>query len=199
MNNKSEHLVLFCLKEYLSNEGAGFWSNEIGWVTEEDATRFTEEEARACRKPTLGDHLSGYVVWISSPQDAGLKGYLLRATDHSGKTHQENFFWAVDANHAREQARDTEPEAKTWTWRVVSVGGVQIPKSTQTRKRQPPAGHQIFLITKTGPEWQDPIEAWCDKRRAKTRANELNGARDPNDAHDSLSRYDVVSVALLSD
>ncbi len=198
MSNKSGHLVLFCLKKYLSDEGAGFWSNEIGWVTEEDATRFTEEEARVCRKPTIGDHLSGYVVWISSPQDAGLKGYLLRATDHSGQILQESFFWARDASHAREQARDTEPEAKTWTWRVVSVGGIPISKFTQPQ-RPPLVGRQIFLITKTGPEWQKPIEAWCDEKRAKTRVGDLNETLDPNDVDDSLSQYEIVSVVLFGD
>jgi hypothetical protein len=138
------------------------------------------------------------VVWISSPQDAGLKGYLLRATDHSGKIHQENFFWAMDANHAREQARDTEPEAKTWTWRVVSVGGIPISKFTQPQ-RPPLVGRQVFLITKTGPEWQKPIEAWCDEKRAKTRAGDLNETLDPNDVDDSLSQYEIVSVVLFGD
>ena len=198
MNDKSGHLVLFCLKEYLSNEGAGFWSNEIGWVTEEDATRFTEEEARVCRKPTLGDHLSGHVVWMSPPWDAGLKGYLLRATDHNGQTLQEGFFWAVDPSHAREQARDTEPEAKTWTWRMVSVGGIPISRFTQPQ-RPPLVGRQIFLITKTGPEWQKPIEAWCDEKRAKTRASGLNETLDPNDVDDSLSQYEIVPVFLFGD
>lgn len=226
MKKKNGQLVLFCLEEYLKGEGAGFWSNELGWTTEESATRFIEEEMRSARKP-----MHSQCEWISLPSAKNRKGYLLRATNHVGQIQGEMFFWAPDADHAREQARDrtsTKPEAKTWVWRVVSVNGVPVPKVAQPRKPAPAAelartraeemskilteiidrahnrqietvGRRIFLITKTGPEWQYPVEAWPDEKRAKARADELNGTLDPDDAEDRFSRYEVVPVALLGD
>ena len=60
-------------------------------------------------------------------------------------------------------------------------------------------GRQIFLITKTGPEWQDHIEAWSNKKQAKKRADELNSTLNPNDAYDRLSQYEVAPITLLGD
>ena len=65
MTNTSKHYVLFCLQEYLAEEGAGFWSNDMGWTTEKDATRFTEAETRVLRKPRG----RGGVRWMVPPSE----------------------------------------------------------------------------------------------------------------------------------
>ena len=120
MDNKNGHLVLFCFKEYLKSKGAGFWSKELGdWVTEKDATRFTEEEASTFRPP--GDH----ATWMMPPSEVGLRGYQFCSTDPGSEIRRiEAVFWAKSVNHARQQARIFAPLAKTREWRVVSVGGV---------------------------------------------------------------------------
>ena len=60
-------------------------------------------------------------------------------------------------------------------------------------------GRVIFLITKSGPEWQDPIEAWAEQKLAAKRADELNSALNPRDIEDYLSRYAVVKITLYGD
>lgn len=191
MTKKADSFVLFCLEKYLSDEGAGFGSDKRGWTTEENATRFTEKERRVAWKPERPQ-----CEWMLLPSSQNLKGYLLRATSHDGEIQGEMFFWATDADHAREQARDTEPEAKTWVWRVVSINGIPLASRAEKREHTSRTGRTIFLITKTGPEWQDPIEAWPDKKQAAMRAHELDEALDPNDVIDSLSRYSVVEITL---
>lgn len=55
----------------------------------------------------------------------------------------------------------------------------------------------IYLITKTGPEWQDPVEAWLTKRSAVTRAEALNESlQGSKDIRDQLSRHEVVPIPL---
>ena len=54
----------------------------------------------------------------------------------------------------------------------------------------------IFLITKSGPEWQAPIEAWTTKREAERRAKELDTQLNPKDVYDSLSGHEVVRIPL---
>ena len=192
MDNKNGHLVLFCLKAYLKGKGAGFWSKELGWVTEKDATRFTEEEASTCQPP------GGHATWMRPPSEVGLRGYQFCSTDPGSEIRQiKAVFWARSVDHARQQAQMLAPLAKTREWRVVSVDGVPVTKGAKTRKRASIAGRQIFLITKTGPEWQDHIEAWSNKKQAKKRADELNSTLDPNDSYDCLSLYGVVPVTLL--
>ncbi|ABM41647.1 hypothetical protein QYG06_10035 [Xanthomonas euvesicatoria] len=47
----------------ISNDGAGFWSNEFGWVPFDQATRFSTEETGRLRLPfsTGGD--ARFVPW----------------------------------------------------------------------------------------------------------------------------------------
>jgi hypothetical protein len=121
MDKKNGQLVLFCLKEYLKGEGAGFWSKELGWTTEENATRFTEEKASTHKL------IGGHVTWMMPPGEAGLKGYQFCSTDPGGEIRRiEAVFWARSVDHARQQARIFAPLAKTREWRVASVNGVPI-------------------------------------------------------------------------
>lgn len=122
MDNKNGRLVLFCFKAYLKGEGAGFWSKELGtWVTEKEATRFTEEEASTHKL------IGGHVTWMRPPGEVGLRGYQFCSTDPGDETRQiEAVFWARSVNHAHQQAHIFAPLAKTREWRVESVNGVPI-------------------------------------------------------------------------
>jgi hypothetical protein len=71
----------------------------------------------------------------------------------------------------------------------------------------------IHLITKSGPEWQIPIEAWTTKRAAQAKADRLNllrearverarqagGGLSSGVVEDSLSHYEVVPVNLRAE
>ena len=134
--------------------------------------------------------------WSRPVSDAGLAGYLLHVIAPHGGVIRDAFFWADSAEHALERARNREPDDKTRAWQVVSVGLGPLAEVTQKRQVAPIFGRRIFLITKTGPEWQDPIEAWETKNQAERRARELDETLNPRDAIDHLSRHDVVEIIL---
>ena len=51
----------------------------------------------------------------------------------------------------------------------------------------------IFLVSKVGPEWSEPVEAFGDHKVANTKADELN-AKPKRGVIDELSSYVVLKV-----
>lgn len=48
--------VIYSPNESATQDGAGFWNNEFGWMELDDATRYPEAKRRACELPkSLGD------------------------------------------------------------------------------------------------------------------------------------------------
>ena len=57
----------------------------------------------------------------------------------------------------------------------------------------------VYLITKSGYEWQKPIEVWPTKKQATARAKELDAELDQKNALDRLSVHEVVAVPMKGD
>jgi hypothetical protein len=55
---------------------------------------------------------------------------------------------------------------------------------------------KVYLITKSGPEWQKPVEVWPTKKQADVRAKELNNQLDTFNVLDRLSHYQVIPVPM---
>lgn len=53
---------------------------------------------------------------------------------------------------------------------------------------------QIHLVTKSGPEWNDPIKAFKVKKKAKKLADELNKKLDNKNVFDRLSNHIVIPI-----
>lgn len=51
-----------------SGDGAGYWSNELGWTLLEKATRFSKEEIETLNLPIAGN---GDAKWIRAPKSTG--------------------------------------------------------------------------------------------------------------------------------
>lgn len=128
------YYVVFSLTEFITS-GAGFWSNEEGWVKEELATRFTKKETQKYRLP-----LPKCAVWMIAPSCMGLKGYWLRPTIRGAATGSyERFFWAENAEHAGNQANQAQNaesqelnvKPHKTRWRVVSVNGVSTGRNSK--------------------------------------------------------------------
>lgn len=58
------------------------------------------------------------------------------------------------------------------------------------------ASRTVHLITKSGPEWNTPIEAWTTKRPAEARAKELDELKSTINWEDRLSKYVVTAIPL---
>lgn len=58
---------------------------------------------------------------------------------------------------------------------------------------------KIFLVSKSGVEWNIPVEAWHDKKKAEKRAKELDKTLNMKDVFDSLSSHVVTPVPLMDD
>lgn len=55
----------------------------------------------------------------------------------------------------------------------------------------------IFLISKVGPEWSEPVEAWYIKKEAVAAADKLQAELGKSKAvHDTLSTYTVKPINL---
>jgi hypothetical protein len=54
----------------------------------------------------------------------------------------------------------------------------------------------VYLITKSGPEWQKPIEVWPTKKKAEARVKELDAELDQKNVFDRLSAHEVVAVPM---
>jgi hypothetical protein len=52
----------------------------------------------------------------------------------------------------------------------------------------------IYLITKSGPEWNDPIKAFKSKKKAEIEAVKMNGL--PKAGIDTLSNFEVSEVPI---
>ncbi|WP_234484205.1 hypothetical protein [Noviherbaspirillum pedocola] len=61
-------LVVYSRQES-HNAGAGFWSNSCGWVALQDATRFTEDEARSRALPMSAGNDAQWIA-AADAQDA---------------------------------------------------------------------------------------------------------------------------------
>ena len=51
-----------------SGDGAGYWSNELGWTLLEKATRFSKEEIEALNLPNTENRDA---KWIRAPKSTG--------------------------------------------------------------------------------------------------------------------------------
>ena len=55
---------------------------------------------------------------------------------------------------------------------------------------------EIFVISKSGPEWEVPVEAWFDKDLAERRLPILTAELNLNDVVDRLSQYEIRPIPL---
>ena len=68
MNQQTPHLmqfVLYSTYELVSGDGAGFWSNDAGWVEFKAATRFTLASVPSCNLPITEGQDAKWIMWES--------------------------------------------------------------------------------------------------------------------------------------
>jgi hypothetical protein len=55
--------VLCSTNELASSDGAGFWSNDVGWVEYRFATRFTLDSVQSCNLPISAEQGAKWIMW----------------------------------------------------------------------------------------------------------------------------------------
>lgn len=102
---EAPEFVIFSASEAMANDdGAGFWSNEFGWTTLEQATRF--DQAGGLMPISAGND----AVWMVPPY--GLQ-YTVLDVVQEGENESIRFpCWAEDADHAKEQAENAYPGSR---------------------------------------------------------------------------------------
>ena len=55
--------VLYSTNELAAGDGAGFWSNDVGWVEYRFATRFTLDSVPSCTLPVADARDAKWMVW----------------------------------------------------------------------------------------------------------------------------------------
>lgn len=66
MNRHTVHLMNFVLyspRELVNSGGAGFWSNDEGWVEFKAATRFTVQSVPSCNLPIGDGQDAKWIMW----------------------------------------------------------------------------------------------------------------------------------------
>jgi len=101
-----------------SEDGAGFWSNDLGWTTMDLATKFSQEEKESIvRLPSIGVEDA---TWIHFNSELSL--YVLRIVERNDDDDEQSqpedsaaiYFdcFAEDLEHAKEQAANAYPGCK---------------------------------------------------------------------------------------
>nr|WP_295778839.1 hypothetical protein [Rhodoferax sp.] len=62
-NPSSMTFVLYSTNELVANDGAGFWSNDVGWVEYRFATKFTLDSAQLCNLPISAGQDAKWIIW----------------------------------------------------------------------------------------------------------------------------------------
>lgn len=104
-SERETKLPLFSYEAARTHDGAGYWSNEQGWVSIEDATRFSELELRTGNRPITG---ANDTVWLA---DRGLRYMVLSLIEDPGFSVEPILFECVaeDREHAIDQAKNAYP------------------------------------------------------------------------------------------
>lgn len=55
--------VLYSTNELATNDGSGFWSNDVGWVEYRFATKFTLDGVQSCNLPISAGHDAKWIMW----------------------------------------------------------------------------------------------------------------------------------------
>ena len=55
--------VLYSTSELASSDGAGYWSNDVGWVEYRFATRFTLDSVQSCNLPSYAAQNAKWIMW----------------------------------------------------------------------------------------------------------------------------------------
>lgn len=66
MNAQNPHtmqFVLYSIRELVHQDGAGFWSNDNGWVEFKLATRFTLASVPSCNLPISSGQDAKWIMW----------------------------------------------------------------------------------------------------------------------------------------
>ncbi|MBY4673887.1 hypothetical protein K6W12_24960 [Burkholderia multivorans] len=68
---KPDGWVVYSPNESATSDGAGFWSNEYGWVEFDQATRFSAEESRTLALPVALGRDARFVPWHEANRHYG--------------------------------------------------------------------------------------------------------------------------------
>ncbi len=66
MNTQTPSLmkfVLYSTHELVASDGAGFWSNDVGWVEYRFATKFTLDSVQECNLPLSTGQDAKWIMW----------------------------------------------------------------------------------------------------------------------------------------
>jgi hypothetical protein len=66
MNQQTVHtmkFVLYSTHELVTSDGAGFWSNDAGWVEFKEATQFTLSSVPSCNLPRSDGQDAKWIMW----------------------------------------------------------------------------------------------------------------------------------------
>ena len=66
MNQKTPQVmnfVLYSIQELVARGGAGFWSNDEGWVEFKEATKFTLSSVPSCNLPITHGQDAKWIMW----------------------------------------------------------------------------------------------------------------------------------------
>ncbi len=66
MNQQTPHVmnfVLYSTHELVTSDGAGFWSNDDGWVEFKEATKFTLASVPSCNLPITHGQDAKWIMW----------------------------------------------------------------------------------------------------------------------------------------
>lgn len=62
--------VLYSPHTLVTNGGAGFWSNALGWVEFRAATQFSVQTVPSCNLPPADGHDAKWIMWEPKPYTA---------------------------------------------------------------------------------------------------------------------------------
>ncbi len=66
MNQQTPSLmkfVLYSTQQLVASDGAGFWSNDEGWVEFKAATQFTLDSVPSCNLPMSSEQDAKWIMW----------------------------------------------------------------------------------------------------------------------------------------
>jgi hypothetical protein len=58
--------VLYSTNELVASNGAGFWSNDVGWVEYRFATKFTLDSVPSCNLPLSSGQDAKWIMWAGA-------------------------------------------------------------------------------------------------------------------------------------
>lgn len=70
-SSSASNFVVYSPNESSIGDGAGFWSNEFGWVEFAQATVFTEEESQTLNLPISTGHDATWNSWPEANRSYG--------------------------------------------------------------------------------------------------------------------------------